>query len=271
MIRINGRNIAIDSFPDKSMFIKESIDNTAIIDKRAKFQWFYENDSELVALIYLVGHYRAHGVKEISLWMPYIPNARMDRVKAEHDVFTLKYFSGVINSLGFEEVEVLDPHSNVSEGLIDNIRVRNPKKYIEMAIELISKYENDKPSMFYPDEGAGKRYSGLISAPYSFGIKKRDWSTGDILGLDVAVDVESINGKNILIVDDICSKGGTFYHSAKKLKELGAKNIYLYVTHCEDSIEQGQLLTSGLIKHIYTTNSICKVENDMITRFDLNI
>ena len=118
--------------------------------------------------------------------------------------------------------------------------------------------------MFYPDEGAGKRYSGMIPLPYAFGIKKRDWATGQIKGLDVAGDVDNIEGKNILIVDDICSKGGTFYFSAKKLKELGAKNIYMHITHCENTIFEGDILTSGLIAKIYTTNSILTKEHDLI-------
>ena len=118
--------------------------------------------------------------------------------------------------------------------------------------------------MFYPDEGAGKRYSGMIPLPYAFGIKKRDWATGQIKGLDVAGDTENISGKNILIVDDICSKGGTFYFSAKKLKELGAKNIYLHITHCENTIFEGELLSGELVKRIYTTNSILRNEHELI-------
>lgn len=61
----------------------------------------------------------------------------------------------------------------------------------------------------------------------------------------------------MLIIDDICSKGGTFYHSAKKLKELGANKIYLYVSHCENTIYAGELLKdNGLIEKIFTTDSI---------------
>lgn len=41
---------------------------------------------------------------------------------------------------------------------------------------------------------------------------------------------EIVKERNVLIVDDICSRGGTFYHAANALKEAGAKNIYLYVT-----------------------------------------
>jgi len=66
-------------------------------------------------------------------------------------------------------------------------------------------------------------------------------------------------------VDDICSKGGTFYHSAKKLKELGAKEVYLYISHCENSILQGEVLTSGLIERVFTTDSILTEEHEKIT------
>ena len=110
--------------------------------------------------------------------------------------------------------------------------------------------------MFYPDEGAMKRYSDGVGLPYAFGIKKRNWETGKIEGLDVAGAVDQIAGKDILIVDDICSRGGTFYHSAKKLKELGANDIYLYVSHCENTVLEGDLLKEDLVKKIYTTDSI---------------
>lgn len=252
MIKINKQPVTIDSFPDGTMLTKTGIPKEDVIT----IEWFYENDRETVALIYLANHMKAHGKENIHLYMPYIPNARQDRVKSDEDVFTLKYFAGIINSLGFKTVTVLDPHSSVSEALINNIIILKPEKYIENTISKITELEGEAPSMFYPDEGAGKRYSGMIPLPYAFGIKKRDWKTGQIQGLDVAGDVDNINGKNILIVDDICSKGGTFYFSAKKLKELGAKNIYLYITHCENTIFEGELLKSDLIKKVYTTNSI---------------
>ena len=70
-------------------------------------------------------------------------------------------------------------------------------------------------------------------------------------------------------MDDICSRGGTFYHSAKKLKELGAKEVCLYVTHCENTIIEGELLTSDLIEKVYTTNSIFTKEHEKIEVFEL--
>ena len=265
MIRLNGNNIDIGSFPDGTMLIKQDIPK----EDKITIEWFYENDRETLAVMYLAEHLKAHGCDNVHLYMPYIPNARQDRVKTNEDVFTLKYFANLINSLCFGTVTVLDPHSSVSEALINNIIIEKPVKYIERAIEKIREAEGEIPSMFYPDEGAGKRYSGMISLPYAFGIKKRDWKTGQILGLDVAGDIDSIAGKNILIVDDICSRGGTFYHSAKKLHELGARNIYLHITHCENSIFDGEVLTSGLIKKVFTTNSILTREHEMIEKVEL--
>ena len=69
-------------------------------------------------------------------------------------------------------------------------------------------------------------------------------------------DDSTLTKKDYLIMDDICSKGGTFLYAAKALKEYGAADIYLYVTHCEKTILQGEMINSGLIKKIYTTNSI---------------
>lgn len=260
MIKINGKKIEIGSFPDGTMLIKQGMPQ----EDKITISWFFESDRETLAIIYLANHFKSSGYNNLHLYMPYIPNARQDRVKVEEDVFTLKYFAKIINDLEFRTVTVLDPHSSVSEALIDNIIIEKPKNIIEDVISKITKIEGERPAMFYPDEGAGKRYSGMIPLPYAFGIKKRNWETGEIQGLDVAGDVVNIEGKNILIIDDICSRGGTFYFSAKKLKELGANNIYLYITHCENTIFEGELLNSGLIKRIYTTNSILTKRDKMI-------
>lgn len=268
MITIYDLPVKIDSFPDGTIHMKQYQIGTL---SHADITWKYENDQELLTLIYLVKHLRKLKYQRIHLRMPYIPNARQDRVKNRGDVFTLKYFAEILNDLHFDSVTVLDPHSSVSEALIDNIIIMPAKRYIwdvlinklgfshsALAYPSDFPFENDDYplTMFYPDEGAMKRYSGMVPIPYAFGIKKRNWETGQIEGLDVAGEVDRIAGKDILIVDDICSRGGTFLHSAKKLKELGARDIYLYVSHCENTILEGELLEGDLIKKVYTTDSI---------------
>ena len=269
MIRCNGIVINADKFPDGTTLFDKSISNvlnfspTIYMARDESFiEWLFESNAEMMTLWYLVHYLRDHSIKHIDLFMPYIPNARMDRVKSAGDVFTLKYFAEFINALNFNEVTVLDPHSSVSEALIDRIDILSPKDHIDSAMN-----KCNPDILFFPDEGAMKRYSSMTNKEYTFGIKRRDWATGKIEGLDVAGCTDKINGSRILIVDDICSRGGTFYHSAKKLKELGAKEVYLYVTHCENTILEGELLTSGLIERVYTTNSIFTKEHEKIEVF----
>lgn len=240
--------------------------------EEAEITWNYESDDELVTLIMLTKHLRNTGCKYIRLFMPYIPNARFDRVTDKKEVFTLKYFAETINWIGFDEVYVIDPHSYVSESLFDRLTVINPKDIVMNVINktFLEEMSLNKFSLYFPDAGACKRYSGMFKIPHTYGLKQRDWETGSITGLDVVGDENLIKGKTILIIDDICSKGGTFYHSAKKLKELGVDKIYLYVTHCENTILKGELLNSGLVEKVFTTNSIFTEKHEKIEVYDLN-
>ena len=244
MIKINGIVIEQGHFPDGTLLTKFPY----VGDDCVHIKWNYENDAELFTLICARRHY---ATQKAILTMPYIPHARQDRVKNADDVFTLKYFCEVINSLNFEAVLVLDPHSNVSLALLDNAVVIPVKSYISDAL-----YRCKNNAIFFPDEGAMKRYADdFTQYPFAFGMKKRDWATGKILGLDI-LQSENIVGKDVLIIDDICSRGGTFYHSAKALLEAGAASVSLYVTHCENTILEGEIFTSGFIKQVYTTNSL---------------
>lgn len=263
MIKLNGEVVNFGHFPDGTTLMKQDVTH-GLYKNGAKIEWFFENNEELIILFYLTKHLRENGIKDIYLDLPYIPNARQDRVKNSEDVFTLKYFADIINYLDFNCVQVMDAHSNVSTALINHIVPCEPKVYIGKAI-----WNCNPDILFFPDEGAMKRYSSMATIEYAFGIKKRNWETGKIEGLDVAGCIDKIKNSKILIVDDICSKGGTFYHSAKKLKELGAKEIYLYVTHCENTILEGELLTSGLVEKVYTTNSIFTKEHEKIEVFEL--
>lgn len=263
MITLNGNVVEIGSFPDGSILMKQHKTYTPT----AYIEWLYENDREFLALIYLVNHLRRLKYPTIDLYMPYIPNARQDRVKSSEDVFTLKYFAEILNSLNLNTVTVLDPHSTVSEALINNLKVIAPKTYLDEAIlrmKLFEDVDTDHMIVFYPDAGAAKRYADLVERKYAYAIKNRDWETGKILGLEVIDNGLDLRGKDVLIIDDICSRGGTFYYSAMKLKELGVRDIYLYVSHCENTVLEGELLKGDLIKKLYTTNSIFTKDHEKI-------
>ena len=222
--------------------------------------WLYDSDDELFQLIALTKHLKNKGCK-VWLNLPYVPNARMDRVKNKEEVFTLKAFAETINWLGFEEVRITNPHSTVCEALFDRVYVDFNCVYVDVRMALHFAATDKDVVLYFPDEGACKRYSDILAPlglPVAFGIKKRDWKTGKILGIDIA-GYDDLKGKNIMMIDDICAYGGTFYYSACALKDKGANDINCYVTHLENSVmdpQKGKLIQGDLIKTIYATNSI---------------
>ena len=277
MLKIkNHGKIVPTSFPDGTVLIdaikgvkiydeygvRSTVDvglTTILNESEVTIVWLYDNDAELFQLIALTKHLKDKGIKTINLEMPYVPNARMDRTKSDDEVFTLRWFAETINWLGFNKVKITNPHSTVSEALFDRVEVDfdsvrdDVKKIVE---------KNGIEGIFFPDNGAMKRYADMftdLDLPMAYGIKNRDWKTGKILGLDV-VGGDALKGKRVLIVDDISSKGTTFVKSAEKLKEIGAKAVSLYVTHCEDTILKGEILedNNDLIERVYTTNSIVR-------------
>lgn len=243
-------------------------------------EWNYENDAELFTLICIKKHYDQYG-DNIVLVVPYLPHARMDRVKNASDVFTLKYFCEIINSLNFYKVVVADVHSNVSLALLDRVEQAPIANIIHHALKAVAFKMTGEVgheyfmeacanlALFFPDEGAMKRYSDCANLPYAFGVKKRDWETGQIMELQI-INSESVKGKDILIIDDICSRGGTFLHSAKALKKAGVRDIYLYITHAENTMVEGEMYNDpNLIKHIFTSGSIFNKELDVLDKVSI--
>lgn len=252
MIFLDGHKLDLMSFPDGTSSFRCPALNLGYAQVVCVI-WYYSSEDECIRLWYLAKHLREkYPNKKHVLLVPYLPNARMDRVKNEDEIFTLKWFSEFINAMQFDEVRILDPHSDVCMALIDHAVALSPRGYVNNVLSQLA----DKDALLcYPDEGSAKRYAAMLGADYVFCIKHRDWRTGNIERLELTAP-EKVKGRNILIVDDICSKGGTFTYTAKALKAAGANEIYLYVTHCEPTIYNGSVLTDGLIEKVFTTDSI---------------
>ena len=269
MISVNCRTVKVGHFPAGEQNI---LDFKHDISDENTIVWKYESDEELVTLIYIVRHIRNYYPKaNIYLHMPYIPHARMDRVKSDKEVFTLKYFAEVINSLNFNVVYTLDAHSDSSLALIDRIQNDSPNTIIADVLWNIPGGDSRHLVVYFPDAGAYKRYKDLTAIanyPKVYSEKIRNWQTHRIEGLNVVTNGTDLKGKSVLLIDDIISYGGTFYHSVLKLKELGADKIYIYASHVENAMidtERGmliKLIDDGTVTMIYTTDSIFKAENN---------
>lgn len=260
MIIYRRKEIKQEQFGDGTLkaIVPESLNTKSLYDltfnffggatKQETITWCYDNDSEIFTLRCLVDTIRDALGKDISinLNLPYIPHARQDR-RVSGRFFTLKSFANIINEMNFNQVKVLDPHSDVSMALID----RSYEMFKPIEILNISK----DAVLMYPDAGAAKKYK-VNNNNCIIGNKHRDES-GKIIKYELLNFVEGT--RSVVIVDDICSYGGTFVAAAKALKEKGVENIILIVSHCEDNILKGGVL--DYVDAVYTSDSICHIKN----------
>lgn len=254
MIKVGDKIVNFDKFNDGTCYAH--IDCSKF-EPHAPITWLYDSDEEVMQLWHLIQHCKDKEGYRRPLCIPYIPNARQDRTKNPDDVFTLKYFAQLINALHLDEIDAFDLHSDVGAALINHIHVQSPAALINSIMD-----EMPDSLIFYPDEGAYLRYRGDLPVPSIFGIKQRNWEDQHIEKLVIGGEKHLIANHNILIVDDICGSGKTIKHAATQLKKLGANKIYVYVSHCENTVLEphinGQSLVDipDLIEKIYTTNSI---------------
>lgn len=264
MIYVEGFPVTTGWFPDNtpgltnigSIFdILEELDraNKPYFSDTLNLSWIYHDSGEQVLVDMITRHIKDLGYK-VNLYLPYIPNARMDRKKNPFtEVFTLKYFAEWLNSLNFEFVCSLDPHSPASF-MINRLRLIDIKKFHQEVLNIV------KPDFIvFPDKGAADRYRDSIPGYKVFyGQKVRNWKNGKIEGLDIinpsCIPASQYRGKSVLVIDDICSRGGTFVFTAKELKKMGFGDLYLAVTHCEKTIELGDV--KDFYKKIFTTDSM---------------
>lgn len=298
MILLNGFTVEFKQFPNGETYADCSPRMINNITNKIYFK--FENDTDIFHLMCVKDFVDNHSyLTPCHLIMPYIPYSRMDRQEEER-LFTLKSFAKIINSMGFDTVIVSEPHSEVSPALIDRIIVKN--KSTELAIlammnvlglkgtswmddipysdedftfrGLLRKAKEAGIYLVYPDAGAEKRYSKQIKYDKVLTCNKhRDFNTGNIDSIILNGAEQAQDCKIAIIVDDLCSKGGTFIGTAielrKNLPEL--EQIILCVTHCENTIYEGQVLSGIEIDKVYTTNSILNVPtNDEVINFDRN-
>lgn len=198
-------------------------------------------------------------VRKISLCMPFVPYARQDHIVAPGEALSLKVIARMINSCGFDEVIVFDPHSDVTAALIDNVRVHSNQEFVEKVLEGKSDYW-----LASPDAGAYKKIGKLADKlGYQRQIiscgKVRDpnpANKGNILGMSVPnVDLE---GKDVYIIDDIVEGGRTFITLAKELRKQNVGKVYLVVSH--GVFSQGDEEMKEHLDGIFTTDSFTSVK-----------
>ncbi len=216
--------------------------------------------NDLGLLMVAVDALKNQKVKEIELILPYFPGARQDRVMIPGEPLTVKVYTDIINSLKFSKVTIIDPHSDVTPALLNNVHVVDNHKFVLKVLQEIYPQKNSlTPILISPDAGSNKKIGKLAMYLSKYNIldvvkcdKTRDVKTGEITNFEVYTD--DLKGRDVVIVDDICDGGGTFLGLGKKLKEKNAGKMYLVVTHGIFSSGFKQL--NDMFEMVYTTDSI---------------
>ena len=191
-----------------------------------------------------------------TLLLAYMPFSRYDRHMYRGDAFGLKVFAQAINSMNFDMVVTLDAHSDVTAAVINNLY-----NVPQLETLMSHRFQREYDVVVAPDAGSEKKAAAAakdMQCDLVTLVKHRSVMTGEILGLELSSG--SVKDTDCLIVDDLCDGGGTFIHAAKKLYELGAKSVDLYVTHGIFSKGTKVIRDAG-IENIYTTNSFNQEEN----------
>ncbi|WJJ55326.1 hypothetical protein QB910_000082 [Dabrowskivirus KKP3916] len=259
MIWINGKRIETFKFPNGETGIKGEQIYDALTDGINYVVFKYESDADLIELMFVKRHIDTYAGVVVGLRILYMPYSRMDRQNDFHTVFTLKHVAEFINWLGFDHIDVDEPHSDVTCAVLNNAQPQYlTKRLISNVMDKIG-FDPERDYVFYPDAGAAKRYSDVTGFKTLVGHKHRDFNTGEIKSLQV-VGSEQINDRDssfkVLIVDDLCSRGGTFMAAGTELRNLGATEVYLLTAHCENTIHNGDIIKTDVINKVFTTDSI---------------
>ena len=229
----------------------------------------FMQDSEIIKLALIVDALRRAGCMSMCLKIPYFPAARQDRVCNVGEPLSVKVYADLINAMKFDRVVVFDPHSDVAPALINNVEVVDNCEFVALVFsklngEIVDYKSTDflqRAVLVSPDAGSNKKVAnaakylhkcGYLDVPVVRADKLRNVATGEII--ETTVYADDLTGKHCVIVDDICSKGGTFCALAKVLKAKGAEKVYLVVSHYEGTANLAMLKECG-IDGVFTTNS----------------
>lgn len=272
MISVNGYPILYANYPagetniNFSEKVLKSIEKCEAENKAVKVVWNYKDDSEFIPLAFIASKLNdEYSGCDMDLYVLYLPHARMDRIENDSQFLSGAYFLNLLYSLSFTSINVRNLHSDkiLEESQVPN--VYNEETIGELTKSFIRNVLKDdlRYVIVFPDKGAKERFSSQLDPISKYQIicnKERDFATGKIKGLTFETSedfVSSTEDYNLIIVDDICSYGGTFDLAITEIsKKYKFKAAYLVVSHLEEVYTKGKLVNNPLLKGIYHENTM---------------
>ena len=223
-----------------SIFIIQSISSPA-------------NDN-LMELLLCIDALKRSSAKNITAVIPYYGYARQDRKVVPRTSISAKLVSNLITKAGADRVVTVDLHAGQIQGFFD-IPVDNLFGTPIFARHVKKNIKDKNIICVAPDVGGVERARALgklLDVGLAI-IDKRRPAPGKSKVMNI---IGNVKDKTCIVVDDIIDSGGTIVNAAKALKDRGAKDVYVYVTHGVLSGEAIQKIKKSLIKKLVITDSI---------------
>ncbi len=222
------------------------------------------NENFMNLLIMIDALRRASAVK-ITAVLPYFGYARQDRKDRPRTPITAKLVANLLTTAGADRVVTIDIHAHQIQGFfdipLDHLYARN------IFIDKI-KTLGDNTIIVSPDVGGAKMaesYAERLGTDMAIVHKKRiDDQTTEVSGV-----VGEVEGKDVVMVDDIIATAGSLCEAAKVLKKQGAKKIYAAITHGVLSGPAIERLQDSCIDKLFITDTIQLPKDKQIKQIEV--
>ena len=210
------------------------------------------NDN-LMELLIMIDAMRRASARRITAVIPYYGYARQDRKSRGREPITAKLVANLIVKAGADRVLTMDLHAQQIQGFFDI-----PVDHL-MGVPILADYYKglniEDLVVVSPDMGGVTRARSLatrLGVPLAIIDKRRPMpNVSEIMNI-----IGDINGKNVIMIDDIIDTAGTITNGAAALIERGAKSVYVSCTHPILSGPAYERLQNAPIKEIVTTHTI---------------
>lgn len=213
---------------------------------------FPPSDNLMELLLMIDAAKRASAYKVVAV-MPYFGFARQDRKDKPRVAIGAKLVANLLTAAGVDRVMTMDLHADQIQGFFDV-----PVDHLYASAVFVPYIKNlnlDNLVMAAPDMGGAKRansYSKFLETPLVISHKSRD--KANVVGeMTVIGDVE---GKNVIILDDMIDTAGTITKAANMMMEKGAKSVRAVATHAVLSGPAYERINDSKITEVIVTDSM---------------
>jgi len=222
-------------------------------------------NTNLMELLIMIDALKRASAGRITAVVPYYGYARQDRKAKARDPISAKLIANLITGAGADRMLTMDLHAPQIQGYFD-IPVDHLIG-VPILTEYFSRKELENLVLVSPDLGSVTRtrnFAERLGVPLAI-IDKRRPKANEVEVMNVIGDIE---GKNVLLVDDMIDTAGTITSGANALKELGAKRVFACCTHGVFSGPAFERIENSVIEELVTLDTIYnpKISNiDKIT------